>query len=168
MAGEPASPEAMWSSFVAVHQEVAPESPYSVWHFGDVQRMADELAELACRGVKRATAGALWSYEVEGESVPAVGGLSVVTDWSGRAKCVVRTTGVEIAAFEDVTPEFAAAEGEGDGSLEHWRQAHWDFFTRELRKLGKTPRLDMPVVCERFEVLFGAPAQAPREAGAAG
>ncbi len=143
MAGEPESPEAMWSSFVAAHQEVAPGSPYSVWHFGDDQGMADELAELACRGVKRATAGALWSHETEGESVPTVGDLSVVTDWSGRAKCVVRTTGVGIAAFEDVTPEFAAAEGEGYGSLERWRQDHWDFFTRELRKLGKTPRLDM-------------------------
>jgi uncharacterized protein YhfF len=167
MAGEPASPEVTWSAFVAAHpEEAAPESPYSVWHFGDDQRMADDLAELACRGIKRATAGALWAYEAASESVPKVGDLSVVTDWSGQATCVVRTTGVETVAFEDVTPEFAAAEGEGDGSLERWRQAHWDFFARELRELGKTPRLDMPVVCERFEVLFGASAPAPHEADA--
>ena len=168
MDGEPTPPEVMWSAFVSTHPgEVSPESPYAVWHFGDDQRMADELAELVCRGTKRATAGALWSYEAGGEPVPRAGDLSVVTDWTGRARCVVRTTGVAIVAFDDVTPEFAAAEGEGDGSLEHWRQVHWEFFTRELRALDKAPRLDMPVVCERFEVVFGGLAPAPGEGGGA-
>ncbi len=135
MAPEPTSAEVMWCAFIAASSGgVAPQSPYSVWHFGDDQRLADRLAELVRRGVKRATAGALWSYEDEGEPVPKAGDLSVVTDWEGRARCVVRTTAVEIVAFDRVTPEFAAAEGEGDGSLEHWREAHWAFFTRELRR----------------------------------
>ena len=106
-------------------------------------------------GRKRATAGALWACDLENEQLPHVGDFSVITDWEGRARCVIRTTSVEIVAFDAVTPEFAATEGEGDGSLEYWRGAHWAFFTRELRGTGREPRPDMPIVCERFEVVFG-------------
>ncbi len=107
-------------------------------------------------GRKRATAGALWSYEFEKEPVPRAGDFSVITDWEGRARCVIRTTSVEIVPFESVTREFAAAEGEGDGSLEYWREVHWSCFTRELRSYGLEPQRDMLVACERFEVVFGA------------
>jgi uncharacterized protein YhfF len=106
-------------------------------------------------GRKRATAGSLWAYELEKEPLPKVGDLSVITDWEGRARCVIRTTAVEVVPFDAVTPEFAATEGEGDGSLEYWRKAHWAFFTSELQGTGREPRPDMPVVCERFEVVFG-------------
>ena len=118
-------------------------------------RRPDELAELVLAGRKRATAGSLLAYELEKEPLPKVGDLSVVTDWEGRARCVIRTTAVEVVPFDTVTPEFAATEGEGDGSLEYWRRVHWAYFTSELQGTGREPRPDMPVVCERFEVVFG-------------
>ena len=62
---------------------------------------------------------------------------------------------VDIVPFERVAREFAAAEGEGDGSLEYWREVHWTCFTRELRTYGRDAQPDMPVACERFEVVFG-------------
>jgi len=55
-----------------------------------------------------------------------------------------------------VSEEFAATEGEGDGSLAYWRQAHQAAFSRELGAIGRAVSADMPVVCERFEVVFGA------------
>ena len=58
------------------------------------------------------------------------------------------------AGLEAVTPELAAAEGEGDGSLEHWRDARWEALSRELSRTGRQPARDMPVVCERFAVVF--------------
>ena len=45
-------------------------------------------------------------------------------------------------------------EGEGDGSLAYWRKVHWEFFTRELSPFGRTPEKSMPVVCERFNVVY--------------
>ena len=56
----------------------------------------------------------------------------MITDWTGLARCVIRTSLVEVVAFADVGEEFAAAEGEGDGSLEYWREAHRAAFGREL------------------------------------
>ncbi|HEY6510735.1 MAG TPA: ASCH domain-containing protein, partial [Burkholderiaceae bacterium] len=53
-----------------------------------------------------------------------------------------------------VTAEFAATEGEGDGSLAFWRQAHAEYFARECAGIGRTPNGDMPVVCERFAVVY--------------
>ena len=145
----------MWAAFVAACPGLANEgTPYSSWHFCDNPRDADELAELVLLGRKRATTGALWSYEAEGEPLPQAGDLSVVTDWSGRARCVIRTTSVDIIPFHAVTAEFAAAEGEGDGSLAYWRAAHEAAFSRELAEGDRVPEPDMPVVCECFEVVF--------------
>ena len=145
----------MWDAFVAARPEIAgPDATYSAWHFCDNQADADELAELVLAGRKRATASALWFYEAEQEPLPLVGDLSVVTDWFGNARCVIRTTAVEVVAFESVGAAFAAAEGEGDGSLEYWREAHRAAFARELALIGRTIEPDMPVVCERFDVVF--------------
>ena len=54
----------------------------------------------------------------------------------------------------EVPEEFAATEGEGDGSLRYWREAHWEYFGRECERIGRARDLKMPVVCERFEVVF--------------
>ena len=90
-----ASPEELWAAFLAARPDVAgPEDTFSAWHFCDNQADADELAELVLDGRKRATAGALWSYEAEQEPLPRAGDFSVVTDWAGAARCVIRTTSV--------------------------------------------------------------------------
>lgn len=145
----------MWSALRAAHPSLIDgDSGYSAWHFCDNQADADALVELVLSGQKRATAGLLWSYEEEGEPVPREGDLSIVTDWSGRARCVIRTTSVEVVPFDSVTPEFAAIEGEGDGSLEYWREAHRAAFGRELAAAGKELGPHDLVVCERFEVVY--------------
>lgn len=147
----------LWASFMASGSRdaaEAAEATYTAWHFGSGGEMADELAELVLSGRKRATAGALWSYEAEGDSLPEVGGYSVITDGSGSARCVIRTSAVDIVPFSEVTAEFAAAEGEGDLSLDYWREGHWHFFTLDLATFGLEPDRDMPVVCERFEVIY--------------
>jgi len=150
------SVEAMWSALAEAQPDLVDEhTAYSVWHFCDNESDADELVELVLAGRKRATAGLLWSYEAEGEPLPQVGDLSVVTDWGGRARCVIRTISVEVIPFQSVTPEFAAIEGEGDGSLEYWRTAHRAAFERELADTGGTFGPEAPVVCECFEVVFG-------------
>ena len=149
------SVEEMWAAFLAARPGLAPPgATWSAWHFCDNPPDADKLADLVLAGRKRATASALWSYEAEDEPMPQVGDLSVITDWMGRARCVIRTSLVEVVAFADVGDDFAAAEGEGDGSLEFWREAHLAAFGRELEALDRSPSPDMPVVCERFEVVF--------------
>jgi len=56
--------------------------------------------------------------------------------------------------FNEVTAEFAAVEGEGDGSLEFWRQEHVSSFSRECVRIGRVFNENMLVACERFRVGF--------------
>jgi uncharacterized protein YhfF len=150
------SVKTMWAEFLVARPDLAgPDDTYSAWHFCDNECDANELALLTRAGKKRATAGDLWSYEAESEPLPRVGDLSVITDWTGTAVCIIRTVAVEVVSFDEVTEEFAATEGEGDGSLDYWREAHQAAFSRTLASIGRAFTSDMPVVCERFEVVFG-------------
>ena len=59
-----------------------------------------------------------------------------------------------IKPFNEVTKEFAHAEGEGDLSLDYWRDVHRDFFSDGLKDLNKSFEENMLVVCETFEVVY--------------
>lgn len=123
------------------------------WSFGDTAEMADELLALVLAGRKTATSSALWEWEADGEALPEPGALGILCDGSGEPRALIRTEAVEVVPFDRVPAEHAAAEGEGDGSLEHWRQAHAAYFTDVLAQVGRTFAPDMPVVLERFAVI---------------
>lgn len=144
----------IWNAFSKSVGGVDEARLYEAFHFADTEPVANELADLVLAGTKRATAGAVWLYEAEGKRLPAPGDLSVVTDWPGVPKCIIETIAVDVVPFNQVTAEFAATEGEGDGSLEYWREAHRQFFSRECASHGRRFTEDMPVACERFKVVF--------------
>jgi uncharacterized protein YhfF len=145
---------AFWKAFTEEHDQPAPGTPYEVWYFGDSQELADELAELVVNGKKTATASLYWEYEADGEPLPMVGGYSLITGFEGDPRGVIQTTEVRILPFDQVEADFAADEGEGDLTLDFWRNAHWRFFSRTCTRLGMVPDLKMPVVCERFRLVY--------------
>lgn len=126
-----------------------------VWSFGASPEQADALLELVLEGVKTATASAAWDYEVEAEPLPKVDELGIVTDSGGRPRALLRTTAVQVCPFDQVDAEHALLEGEGDGSLAYWRRVHEAFFT-EHAAAGHRFSPQMPVVLERFELLYSA------------
>ena len=134
------------------------DAPYEAWAFGgdDTPKLATELGLLVRDGPKRATTGMLADYQRDGEALPEVGGYSVILDGAGEPLCIIRTTMVETRAFGEVDEEFAWVEGEGDRSLEYWREAHMRFFAHE----GTTISDDDDVVLERFELVWPAVARA--------
>ncbi len=142
-----------WAEFCN-SSSVGIDEPYQVWYFGNSAAMADELAELALAGRKVATASLLKTNELRPSDAPIVGGYSVVTDFKGEPKCVLQTTEVQEVLFKDVMPEFAAAEGEGDLSLDYWRTVHRDYFTREAAEQGFEFNDESVVCCEHFRLLY--------------
>jgi uncharacterized protein YhfF/RimJ/RimL family protein N-acetyltransferase len=144
----------IWDRYLKHSGESADRPLPAVWHFCDNEVDADTCAALVLEGRKRATASSQWFFDCRGERLPVAGDLDIVTNWSGIAQCIIRTTAVEIVPYNEVTAEFAATEGEGDGSLGHWRSVHWPYYHRELEGTGCTPAEDMPIVCQRFEVAF--------------
>ena len=94
----------------------------------------------------------IW-YESGEEPIPTVGHLQVVVDWNRKPICIIEIDKVETCKYNEVTPEFAHAEGEGDRSLEWWRKAHWDFFSEECKELGIEVNGNMKLVLEWFHVV---------------
>ncbi|MEA3337189.1 MAG: ASCH domain-containing protein [Chloroflexota bacterium] len=147
--------QVFWKTFLnSLPADQRPAGMPEAWHFGDNPALADELLDLVMDGVKTATCGSLWQYEAEGEKIPEPGELSIILDGAGTPACVVETTEVEIKPYEQVDAGFAFNEGEGDRSLAYWRAVHWRFFSRTLPKIGRQPVETMPLVCERFRVVF--------------
>jgi uncharacterized protein YhfF len=128
----------------------------TAFSFGDSAALADELAALVVAGTKRATASLPIQLESQGVAPPAAGDVSIVMRGDGTPVGIIETTDVRLVPFGEVGEGFAATEGEGDGSLAYWREAHTDFFGRVVARLGG--RLDdaSVVLCERFRLLCRA------------
>ena len=148
--------ESFWARYLAT---LAPDHPhpaahYTAWPFGDNPALADELGELVRAGIKTATASLMWEYEAEGHAPPSVGEISIILDGAGAPLCIIETTRLYIAPFDEVDAEQAYEEGEGDRSLAYWREAHWHYFGRVCTGIGRVADPQMPVLCERFRLLY--------------
>jgi uncharacterized protein YhfF len=148
--------EAYWRSYLDTLPAGSPlrDEQYVAEGWGDSPQMADELGALITAGTKTATCSALWEYEAEGSPLPETGSKTIVLDGYNDPLCIVETTEVEVRPYNEVDDRFAYEEGEGDRSLEYWRKAHWHFFSRTLPNIGKESTPDMPLVCERFRVIY--------------
>ena len=148
--------ETFWQSYLDTLPEDSPmrDEEYLAEAWGDSPQLADELGALIAAGTKTATCSALWEYEAEGSPLPEPGSKTIVLDGDSDPLCIVETIEVEVRPYNEVDARFAYEEGEGDCSLEYWREAHWRFFSRTLPSIGKEPTADMPLVCERFHVVY--------------
>jgi uncharacterized protein YhfF len=122
--------------------------------YGDSPQLADELGQLIYRGTKTATCASLWEYEFEKIPIPRVGQLEIVLDGQNQPLAITEMTEVQIRPYDEVDASFAYEEGEGDRSLQNWREGHWRFFLRVLAKIGRQPDPKMPLICQRFKVVF--------------
>ena len=111
--------------------------------FGDGAALADELLGLVVKGIKTATCS---TEDEPNTSTPDE--RWVVLDGKGEPRCVIESTEVTYRRFGEVDAAFAYAEGEGDRSLAHWRDAHRRYFGR----MGKFSD-DMMLMCERFRLV---------------
>ena len=145
-----------WQKFLSTLPVDSPyhARTYTAEGWGDSPAMADELGALIAQGIKTGTCSALWEWEAEGNPIPTTDLITIVLDGHGEPLCIVETTEVFIRNYNEVDAEFARSEGEGDLSLEYWREAHRNFFSRTLSKIGKEFSEEMPLVCERFRVIY--------------
>lgn len=122
------------------------------WHFELTEKACNYLLDLVLKGQKKATASSVLGYQIEGEEIPKEGNMSVITDWDGNPRCVIKTTRVRIIPYKDITFDIAKLEGEDD-TLDSWRKNHEHFFREEGKELGYQFSEDMEVIFEEFEVI---------------
>lgn len=113
---------------------------------------ADWLAELVVQGKKTATSSGYVFYELENESLPEAGQYFIVLNSKNEPVAVIQIVHVEVLPMNEVSEEFALAEGEGD--YNYWWNAHEEFFKNALAtyNLGWDP--SMKIVCETFKVVY--------------
>ena len=148
--------ERYWQEYLAVlpGDSRASSERYVADQFGDSPELADVLSALVVSGKKIATCSSVWEWEAEGKPLPSPGLKTVVLDGGGAPSCIIETTEVCVVPYNEVDAAFAASEGEGDLSLEYWREAHWQYFTRALPRIGREACPDMPLVCEHFRLVY--------------
>lgn len=145
--------ESYWERFIDYNYDYE-EAKHTVWSFGNDKRTADRLLALVLAKLKTATTSLLAEYEHDGEEIPKEGDCSVILDSEGVPSCIIVDKKVTVVPFSEVTAEHAAKEGEGDLSLENWKNNHEEFFKKTCDNCGLTFSKDMKVVCEEFELIF--------------
>ncbi|MER5605181.1 ASCH domain-containing protein [Micromonospora tulbaghiae] len=116
---------------------------------GTPGELRTRLNTLVLSGVKTATAGLIQEYDDENEELEYVGERLVLVDDNDALVGVVEVTGVEVVRFADVPWDFARAEGEGDRSIEEWREGHGAYWARQ----GTPVSDDTRIVCLRFRLV---------------
>lgn len=143
-----------WEKFIQAHPEYQNHPQPQSFYFCDNQDDADECADLVVRGIKQATATSLWWFEKHDEPLPKAGDLAIVTNWEGVPMAIIETTHVVPRPYHQIDEEFAASEGEGDGSLQYWQRVHKAYYNREMNPHGEEFHEDMIIMCEYFRTVY--------------
>ena len=153
--GTPREPRvaAFWDEYCR-HTGLPGATSCQSWYFGDSPELAHELVELVLHGPKRATAGLVEHNARHPEEAPVADGYSVVTEFDGTPRCVIRTVWLDQRPLREVDAAFAWDEGEGDRTLADWLAGHRRYFSRVCPSLGIAFSDDLPVQLERFELLY--------------
>jgi uncharacterized protein YhfF len=146
--------EDFWRDAAASVAELNPDRKFTIFSFGDNEALCNHVLAETLAGRNRATASLRWDYEGE---PPQAGEVAIVTDWSGAPRAVLVTRHMDVRRFQDVDEDFARAEGYDSNPLEEWRAVHWDYFSRRCAELGRVASPDMPIVCERLELVYPLP-----------
>jgi uncharacterized protein YhfF len=148
-----AAATAMWQAFLSEHPDQAWDTPV-VEHFGGSRAAADLLLGLVLAGGKRATAALVRDFADQGELLPRIGSHWIACDGDGRPRVVLRSLELRIGRADSVDDAFARDEGEGDRNREEWLDGHARYWRRQLAALGEEWDPSMPVVFERFAVVW--------------
>lgn len=153
---QPANIDAFWQSYLATLSEDERKTPpaYTVDQFADTPEAATKVGALVRDGIKTTTSSLVWGLEAGGVPLPHVGAIELIVDGTGAPLCIIELTEVAIKPFNSVDERFAFEYGEGDRTLAFWLQDNWDFHSQWCRQIGREPSQTMPIVFQRFRVLY--------------
>ena len=146
---------AMWTAYSASRRATdAVDDDYTVEHFGDTARLADERLEAVLSGRKRATAELVSEFAHRGDPLPRVGSHWIACDSTGAPRIVIRSLQLRIGGFSTADAAFAFAEGEDDRTLNSWQHEHRRYWERTCRARGVTWSEQDEIVFEHFAIVW--------------
>ena len=141
-----------WNTFIKINPQYK-DRKYEVWSFGYGNYQANDLLSLVRQNIKSGTSSALELYE-ENEKIPEENDISIITYGDGFPGCIIETVEIIFKKFDEINEFEASLEGEGDFSLKMWRKVHQKYFTKEYLERGKEFHNKIPVIYERFEIVY--------------
>jgi len=116
----------------------------------------NQIIELITAGDKTGTFTLPWVVEQTGQPEPAVGDLIILIDFEGVPALVVRLTEIELVSFGAITEQHTAIDGTPVRDLNVWKPMHTDYWNRMLAPFGLSVSDNMPVLVEKFELIYPA------------
>jgi len=145
---------AMWADYCATRPQGFEDHEYTVEHFGDTARLADELLQIVLSGGKRGTAELVSEFTHRGDPLPRIGSHWIACDSAGAPRIVIRSTSLRIGPFDTVDAAFAEAEGEDDRTLKSWQREHRRYWERTCHARGAVWSERDEIVFEYFSVVW--------------
>ena len=105
----------------------------------------DKLIKLVLSGKKRATS----SLYTDDAKLPIIGEKSIICYDNDSAACTIQTIDYKILKFNEMTEKYAKLEGEGDLSLDYWKNVHYNFF----KSIDSSFNEESKIIFEIFELV---------------
>lgn len=153
---QPSKIETFWQRYLStLPEDERKNTPsYGVDQFADTPEAATKVGKLVRDGLKTTTSSLVWGLEYIGETLPKVSAIELIVDGNDEPLCIIELTEVEVRPFNTVDEQFAFEYGEGDRTLAFWLQDNWDFHSHWCREIGREPSETMPLVFQRFRLLY--------------
>ena len=120
------------------------------------EALCEELLGLIARGEKTGAFSRPKELEASGQ-MPVPGDYVILTDFAGEPRCLVRMVECRLTKFSDISAEQTACESPAARDPEVWRGFHRRYWTAMLAAEGDTFTEDMPVLFQRFKLLYSEP-----------
>lgn len=146
------TPIDIWQEFLE-HNPEYQDIKYDVWYFGHTEEDADKLLKLVIKKKKTATTTSYLNLFYDCEEIPKINDISIITDFNGKAKAIIKTVDIQIINYNQMTEKLAQKEGEGN--LIEWKEIHEKFYKRELQFINIEFDESIPLVYEEFELIYG-------------
>ncbi len=144
-----------WQSYLStLAEEDRPLRPRVVAFHAGGRAITDSLLQLYLAGKKSAGSSIVEDFLSAGDPLPEVGNYWILLDSRDQPSLILRTERVVVHQFNDVPPEVAVAEGEGDLSIEYWRRAHRELYEASLKDWGVNSIDEATVITEFFRIVF--------------
>ena len=95
-----------------------------------------------------------WIIERTDQPAASVGDCIILIAFDGTPSQVVRLTAIEQVPFGEITAVHTAIDGTPVRALEIWKPLHTNYWNGLLAPFSMTVSDDMPVLFEKFELLY--------------
>lgn len=144
-----------WKKYLSSLSDLEqPKNPFITASFAGNREVTDKLLSLYLNGKKSAGSSIVEDFLIAGDPLPKVGNYWIFLNSKDEPSCILRTERIMVHKFKDIPLEIAHAEGEGDLSLNYWRQVHTELYSPFLAQWGIKNIEEATVITEFFQIVF--------------